>query len=76
MARTSAAKHAKPVREHDELFALLAKLPLGYKLTSLDKVLYPDQGITKGELIAYLAVVADWILPHVRASATHARALS
>jgi bifunctional non-homologous end joining protein LigD len=65
MARTSAAKHAKPAREHDQLFALLAQLPLGYKLTSLDKVLYPDQGITKGELIAYLAVVADWILPHV-----------
>ena len=63
MARSSAA--AKHAHEHDQLFALLSQLPLGYKLTSLDKVLFPDQGITKGELIAYLAVVADWMLPHV-----------
>jgi bifunctional non-homologous end joining protein LigD len=28
-------------------------------------VLYPDQGITKGELIAYLAVVAEHALPHI-----------
>jgi bifunctional non-homologous end joining protein LigD len=40
-------------------------LPLGFTLTNLDKVLYPEQGITKGELIAYLAVVADFALPHV-----------
>jgi bifunctional non-homologous end joining protein LigD len=28
-------------------------------------VLYPEQGITKGALIGYLAVVAEWALPHV-----------
>lgn len=28
-------------------------------------MLFPDQGLTKGELIAYVAVVADWMLPHV-----------
>jgi len=28
-------------------------------------VLYPEQGITKAHLIGYLAVVADWMLPHV-----------
>ena len=44
---------------------LLTQLSLGFKLTNLDKVLYPEQGITKGQLIAYLAVVADWMLPHV-----------
>ncbi len=44
---------------------LLHQLPLGFPLTNLDKVLYPEDGITKGELIAYLAVVADWMLPHV-----------
>ncbi len=44
---------------------LLSQLPLGFKLTNLDRVLYPEQGITKGQLIAYLAVVADWMLPHV-----------
>ena len=56
---------ARPARTTAELLELVAKLPLGYKLTNLDKVLYPDQGITKGQLIAYLAVVAEWMLPHV-----------
>lgn len=49
----------------NDLHALLAQLPLGFPLTNLDKVLYKDQGLTKGELIAYLAVVADFLLPHV-----------
>jgi bifunctional non-homologous end joining protein LigD len=44
---------------------LLMQLPLGFKLTNLDKVLYPEQGITKGQLVAYLTVVADRMLPFV-----------
>ena len=48
-----------------DLLGLVAQLPLGFALTNLDKVLFPEQGLTKGELIAYLAVVADWMLPHV-----------
>ena len=44
---------------------LVAQLPVAFPLTSLDKVLYPDAGITKAQLIAYLAVVADRMLPHV-----------
>ncbi|KRC35476.1 ATP-dependent DNA ligase [Oerskovia sp. Root918] len=34
------------------------------KLTNLDKVLYPATGTTKGEVLAYLAAVADVLLPH------------
>jgi bifunctional non-homologous end joining protein LigD len=48
-----------------QIHALVASLPLGFQLTSLDKVLYPEQGLTKGELIAYIAVVAEYMLPHV-----------
>ena len=44
----------------EDVSALLRQLPLGFPLTNLDKVLYPESGITKGELIAYLAVVADF----------------
>ncbi|HET9626182.1 MAG TPA: non-homologous end-joining DNA ligase [Kofleriaceae bacterium] len=46
---------------------LVAQLPLGFKLTNLDKPLYPKgkHAITKGDLIAYLAVAADWMLPHL-----------
>jgi len=59
------AKRAQPAKTTAELIELVAQLPLGFKLSNLDRVLYPDQGITKGQLIAYLAVVADWMLPHV-----------
>jgi bifunctional non-homologous end joining protein LigD len=37
----------------------------GIKLTHPDRVLYPDQGITKLELAKYYEQVADWMLPHV-----------
>src|SRR5918998_4540845 len=30
-----------------------------------DKVLFPDDGITKGELIEYYARIAPWMLPHL-----------
>lgn len=36
------------------------------KLTSLDKVLYPDAGTTKADVIAYYAAVADVMVPHLR----------
>jgi bifunctional non-homologous end joining protein LigD len=35
-------------------------------ITHPDKVLFPDGGITKGELCAYYAAVAPIMLPHVR----------
>jgi bifunctional non-homologous end joining protein LigD len=37
----------------------------GVRLTSPNKVLYPEQGITKLELAEYYYHVADWILPHL-----------
>jgi bifunctional non-homologous end joining protein LigD len=37
----------------------------GVRLTSPDKVLYPEQGITKLELARYYLAVADRMLPHV-----------
>jgi bifunctional non-homologous end joining protein LigD len=35
-------------------------------ITHPDKILFPDDGITKGELAAYYAAVADVMLPHLR----------
>jgi bifunctional non-homologous end joining protein LigD len=35
-------------------------------ITHPDKVLFPDDGITKGELAAYYDAVADVMLPHLR----------
>ena len=37
----------------------------GVHLTHPDRVLYADQGITKGELALYYKAIADWILPQV-----------
>ncbi len=34
-------------------------------LTNLSKVLYPDTGFTKGEVIDYYASIADVLLPHL-----------
>ena len=36
------------------------------KLTNLHKVFWPDDGITKGDLLQYYADVADALLPHLR----------
>jgi bifunctional non-homologous end joining protein LigD len=36
------------------------------KLTNLKKVFFPEAGITKGDLLAYYAAVADALLPHLR----------
>ena len=36
------------------------------QFTNLDKVLWPRDGYTKGDLIAYYRAVAPWLLPHVR----------
>lgn len=43
----------------------LAELPAGVRLTNPERVLYPEQGITKLGLASYYMEVADWILPHV-----------
>ena len=35
------------------------------RLTHPDRVLYPDDGITKRDLANYYIQIADWILPHI-----------
>ncbi|WP_280137678.1 non-homologous end-joining DNA ligase [Devosia sp. Root436] len=34
-------------------------------MTSADRVIYPDQGVTKADLVAYYAAVAEAMLPYV-----------
>jgi bifunctional non-homologous end joining protein LigD len=36
------------------------------KLSNLDKLFWPDEGITKGDLLAYYRAVAPAIVPHLR----------
>ena len=35
-------------------------------ITHPEKVLFPDDGITKGELAAYYEAIAPVMLPHIR----------
>ncbi len=43
------------------------------KLTNLDKVLYPESGFTKGEVVDYYAKVAPAIVPHLSGRAVTLR---
>jgi bifunctional non-homologous end joining protein LigD len=43
------------------------------KLTNLDKVLYPEAGFTKGEMVDYYAKVAPAMIPHLRGRAVTLR---
>ena len=36
------------------------------KLTNLDKPFWPEEGITKGDLLAYYRAVADVVVPHLK----------
>jgi bifunctional non-homologous end joining protein LigD len=40
--------------------------PSRVRLSSADRVLFPDDGITKGDVFAYYDAVADVLLPHLR----------
>ena len=36
------------------------------KFTNLDKVFWPEDGYTKGDLVAYYRAIAPWLLPYLR----------
>jgi bifunctional non-homologous end joining protein LigD len=66
--RTAPARPAKKIRAPQSVkdgYDASAQELAGVRLTSPDKVLYPEQGITKLELANYYRAVADWILPHI-----------
>jgi bifunctional non-homologous end joining protein LigD len=36
------------------------------KLTNLQKIFWPDLGLTKGDLLQYYLDVSRWLLPHLQ----------
>jgi bifunctional non-homologous end joining protein LigD len=63
------APAAAPPAGRADLSALIRaipkKLPSSVQLTNLDKVLYPEQGLSKAAIVAYYAVVAKRMVPLV-----------
>jgi bifunctional non-homologous end joining protein LigD len=55
-------KPAQDVRRERPAGALAGKV----KLSNLEKIFWPDEGITKGDLIDYYRSVADVLVPHLR----------
>lgn len=53
-------------KEKDDLYDAASEKFAGVRLTSPDKTLYPQSGLTKLDLAAYYRDVADWILPDIR----------
>jgi bifunctional non-homologous end joining protein LigD len=60
-------KEAEEVhREREAIGPEIRKGKRVLKLSNLDKLFWPDEGITKGDLLAYYRDVAPAILPHLR----------
>jgi bifunctional non-homologous end joining protein LigD len=49
----------------DRASGLAAAEAAGVKLTSPDRVVFPGQGVTKADLVAYYAAVAERMLPYI-----------
>lgn len=52
--------------ETADVTAALRALPLGFSLTNLEKVLFPESGVKKVHVLAYYAGIAEALLPHIR----------
>jgi bifunctional non-homologous end joining protein LigD len=59
-------KTAREVHREEPLPTELRKGGRVLTLSNLDKVFFPDAGITKGDLLAYYRAVAPVLLPHIR----------
>jgi bifunctional non-homologous end joining protein LigD len=58
-------KPAREVHAEEPLPAEIVKGKRRLKLSNLDKVFFPEDGITKGDLLAYYRRVAPTLLPHI-----------
>jgi len=49
-----------------ESTAPISPLPKEVKFSNLDKVFWPDEGYTKGDLIEYYRAISPWLLPYLK----------
>src|SRR2546421_7135470 len=59
-------KAAEDVRREQPIADRITKGSRELKLSNLDKVFFPVEGITKGDLLEYYRAVAPMLLPHLR----------
>jgi bifunctional non-homologous end joining protein LigD len=59
---TSGRATARPARREESGETVVA----GVRITHADRVVYPEQGVTKGALARYYATIAPHMLPHLR----------
>lgn len=60
------AAEARPTeRERKASARALRQVVAGLHLSNPDKVLYPEEGLTKRDLARYYEAVAPWMLPHL-----------
>ena len=67
---------ARTWRDGSEPRADCRRRPMTVVITHPDKVLFPDDGITKGEMAAYYEAIAPVMLPHIRVRPVTTRAVS
>ncbi|MGH7139066.1 MAG: DNA ligase D, partial [Pirellulales bacterium] len=58
-------KRAIAVKQQKAAAEISENVVAGIRLTHPERLLYPEQGVTKLGLAAFYAEIADWILPHV-----------
>lgn len=63
---TQAAKKTAPAKSPKKPAAANEVEIAGVRLSSPDKVLFPEQAVTKRDLATYYERIADWILPHIK----------
>jgi bifunctional non-homologous end joining protein LigD len=59
-------KDSRDVRVEEPMPTEIRKGHRVLKLSNLDKVFWPEEGITKGDLLAYYRAAADVLVPHLR----------
>jgi len=59
-------KPASEVRREEPLTSEIKKGKRVLKLSNLDKPFWPDEGITKGDLLSYYRAVAPAVVPHLK----------
>jgi bifunctional non-homologous end joining protein LigD len=59
-------KDAREVRIEEPLATEIREGKRVLKLSNLDKVFWPEEGITKGDLLSYYRAVSDVVVPHLR----------